>query len=521
MSSPRVRGGVGVFIVRTQCVLIVDDSEAERRFLRELLKDECEVLEAENGIEAISLLRRGVPVINLVLLDTVMPEVDGFGVLEMMQNESLCDDIPVVLIDEEDSTVERERAYDLGVVDDISRPFQPDRVRRRVTTLLRMYARQRRLLQIATDQVYEKERYSDLMVNILGHIVEFRNSESGLHVLHIRIMTELLLRRIAQLTRRYRLTEQQITIISTAAALHDIGKIAIDEKILNKPGRLTPEEFRVIKTHTVKGADMLAQLPAFREEPLVKAAYAICRWHHERYDGAGYPDGLMGEQIPISAQVVAMADVYDALISKRCYKDAVSHQEAMRMIAQGECGAFSPLLQKALADCGEEIFQRIYEGTSVPGEAQGLRQLREELKQHEELSASEQTLSLLKEAREENRFFSALNPQIRFEFTMNPPVLTFTPRSAMRLGLKSEVVNPFTSLELRRIISFEELKRLNAAFRTTSPSHPIVSLAARIQLDGQEQEVWLACRVRWSDGRDPVYQGAAGQTLPPESVPTR
>lgn len=195
-------------------------------------------------------------------------------------------------------------------------------VRRRVINTIMLYSKQKRLVSMVADQMYESEKGNTLMVSILSHIVEFRNGESGLHVLHIGTMTELLLKRLREKTNAYNLDSAKISMISKAAAFHDIGKISISEEILNKPGRLTKEEFEVIKTHSAVGADMLANLPLHKEEPLVKIAYEICRWHHERYDGSGYPDGLEGEELPISAQVVSLADAYDALISERVYKKA-------------------------------------------------------------------------------------------------------------------------------------------------------------------------------------------------------
>lgn len=194
-----------------------------------------------------------------------------------------------------------------------------------------------------------------MMINILGHIVEFRNGESGPHVHHVQTMTRLLLQCLMNKTNSYNLTDEDVLIISTASALHDIGKIMIDEKILNKPGKLTKEEFEIMKTHSMLGASILKELPTYQKKTLVSVAYEICRWHHERYDGKGYPDGLKGEEIPISAQVVALADVYDALTSERCYKKAFSKEKAMEMILDGQCGAFNPLLLECLKDIEDII----------------------------------------------------------------------------------------------------------------------------------------------------------------------
>lgn len=341
-------------------ILIADDSAMNRAILTEMLGDGYEILEAENGRQAVSIMQTNID-IDLLLLDIMMPEMDGFDVLAMMNKYHWIDDIPVIMISAENASSYVERAYDLGATDYISRPFDMAIVRRRVINTLMLYAKQKRLVQMVAEQVYEKEKVSNTMISILSHIVEFRNNESGLHVVHIRTITELLLRRLRKKTDRYPLTEADISLISTASALHDIGKINIPEQILNKPGRLTKEEFEIVKTHSAVGEHMLRQIPFNQNEPLVKIAREICRWHHERWDGRGYPDGLTGDEIPISAQVVSLADVYDALTSERCYKAAFDHETALNMIVNGECGAFNPLLLECLMDGADQIKQTMQE----------------------------------------------------------------------------------------------------------------------------------------------------------------
>ena len=344
-----------------ETILIVDDSALNRMVLMEILgKENYTFLEAENGQQAVELLDCH-PEVDLLLLDITMPEIDGFGVLEAMNQYHWIEETPVIMISAEDSYTFVERAYDLGASDYITRPFDARVVCRRVSNTLMLYAKQKRLVQMVAEQVYEKEKVSNTMISILSHIVEFRNNESGLHVVHIRTITELLLRRLREKTDRYPLTEADISLISTASALHDIGKINIPEQILNKPGRLTKEEFEIIKTHSAVGEHMLRQIPFNQNEPLVKVAREICRWHHERWDGRGYPDGLKGDEIPISAQVVSLADVYDALTSERCYKAAFDHETALNMIVNGECGAFNPLLLECLMDGADQIKQAMQE----------------------------------------------------------------------------------------------------------------------------------------------------------------
>ena len=270
------------------------------------------------------------------------------------------DDIPVIMISSEESAAYIRKAFEYGASDYISRPFDGKVVYQRVFNTIKLYAKQRRLISLVTDQIQEKEKNNQMMVEVLSQIVEFRNGESGLHVLHINVLTKLLLERLVQKTDRYDLDAEQCYLIETASSFHDIGKISIDEKILNKPGRLTKEEFEIMKTHTLVGAQMLNSLENYRDEPLIKTAFQICRWHHERYDGKGYPDGLVGEEIPISAQIVALADVYDALVSERVYKKAFSHEKALEMILGGECGAFSPVLLECLEEVQDKIQREVY-----------------------------------------------------------------------------------------------------------------------------------------------------------------
>ncbi len=347
--------------VPKQKVLIVDDAEMNRAILTEILGNEYEILEAENGRECMQLLQKYRTGISVILLDIVMPVMNGFAVLGEMARQGLIDDIPIIMISSADSDDVIRQAYELGVTDYISRPFDAKIVYRRVVNAIKLYAKQRRLVSMVTKQIVEKEKNDNMLIDILSHIVEFRNTESGLHVLHMKQLTELLLSELLQKTDMYHLDAAKRDLIVTASALHDIGKIAIPEEILNKPGRLTKEEFEIMKTHTTIGSEMLDKIEGYGDEPLVRTAYAICRWHHERYDGRGYPDGLVGEQIPISAQIVALADVYDALVSERSYKKAFSHETAVQMILNGECGAFNPLILDCLRSAADKIPQIRYD----------------------------------------------------------------------------------------------------------------------------------------------------------------
>ena len=336
-------------------ILLVDDSAMSRMILKEILGGDYSILEAENGQECLEKMQAEAGNIALVLLDINMPVMDGFEVLKAMNVNHTIEDIPVIMISSDDSDAAIRRSYELGASDYVTRPFDARIVYRRVTNTIKLYAKQRRLVQMVSDQIRARENNTDMLVGVLSHIVEFRNGESGAHVRHIRIITELLLHRLLEISSQYPITAEQQDNIPLASALHDIGKIGIDEKILNKPGKLTPEEYEVIKTHSMLGAEMLHQLENFNEQPLLQTAYEIARWHHERWDGRGYPDGLKGDEIPISAQLVALADVYDALTSERCYKKAFSHEKAVQMILNGECGAFNPLLLQCLTDMQTDL----------------------------------------------------------------------------------------------------------------------------------------------------------------------
>lgn len=364
-----------------QQILIVDDSKINCEILAEILKDEYRILEAANGEECIDLIKQYGTGISLLLLDINMPVMDGFEVLALMNRNDWIEDIPVIMISSEDGASYVRRAYEMGASDYISRPFDAQVVHQRVSNTIKLYAKQRRLISLVTDQIREKEKNNQMMISILSQIVEFRNSESGSHVLHINIITGMLLERLMQKTDQYHLQWSDQFLITTASALHDIGKIGIDEKILNKPGKLTKEEFEIMKTHTLIGASMLKSIEMYQNEKLLQVAYQICRWHHERYDGKGYPDGLKGEEIPISAQVVAIADVYDALVGKRVYKKAFSHEKAIHMILNGECGAFNPLLLECLTDIQNRLKEETKSGFNKKENEGFFPNLSEEIKE--------------------------------------------------------------------------------------------------------------------------------------------
>ena len=498
---------------RKQRILIADDSEMNRSILADMLGDEYEILEAENGLEAVSAIQKYRTEIDLVLLDIVMPEMDGFEVLTVMNRNNAIEDIPVIMISAETAPAHIERAYNLGVTDFITRPFNALVVHRRVVNTTLLYAKQKKLVGMVADQIYERERQSSLMIDILSHIVEFRNGESGQHVVHIRTLTELLLRRLVIKTDRYPLSPSDITLISTASALHDVGKISIPGEILNKPGRFTDEEFTIMKRHTVIGSDMMEAVPVQGSGPLVKVARDICRWHHERWDGRGYPDGLKGDGIPISAQIVALADVYDALTSPRVYKPAFPHEKAVEMILKGECGAFSPLLLEILTEVAPQLPEELEDRSGERTAQMEMRSVAQEMHHYEELSASERTLQLLEHERMKYSFFAAMSQEIQFEYTADPSMVTLNAWGANRLGLKETVMEPHGSDKVRDILSDGDMEGLAHALRNTTPAQPVIRYECKITLNGEERWCRIIARATWNAEEPPQYTGAIGKAV--------
>lgn len=340
---------------RRQSVLIVDDSELNRKMLGQMLGSRFDIAEAASGEACLQLLEQNATGISIVLLDIHMPGIDGFTVLEEMNQKNLLEQIPVIMISSEDTVDAVRRAFDLGASDYISRPFDAKVVYQRIINTIQLYAKQRRLSAMAADLAFEKERASRMMIGILSQVVEKRNGESRDHVQRVAQLTSMLLAGLAQKTDRYPLTREMRRTITTAAALHDIGKMEICEDLLHKEGPLTEAERRTLQSHTLLGAQMLEEQPECRDDAFARTAYNICRWHHERYDGGGYPDGLQGEQIPIEAQVVGLADVYERLVSRPVDGHARTHSEVVQMICTGVCGAFNPLLLDCLQDMEAEI----------------------------------------------------------------------------------------------------------------------------------------------------------------------
>lgn len=499
-------------VITKQKILIADDSEMNRELLAAILEEEYDIIQVNDGVQAVDCLQRQAEEISLLLLDIVMPHMDGFEVLSYMNKEHWIDAIPVVIISSENSPIYIKRGYDLGATDFIGKPFDANMVLRRSANAILLGAKQRRMTSIVSNQIYEREKSSKLMINILSHIVEFRNGESGLHVLHIQTITEMLLRQLVQKeNKRYALSKEQIRMITTASALHDIGKISIPDEILNKPGRLTAEEFAVIKGHSMAGANMLSELPLDqKEEPLVKTAYEICRWHHERYDGGGYPDGLKGEEIPVSAQVVALADVYDALTSERCYKDAYSHEKAIEMILAGQCGAFNPLMLECLLDISSSLKKKMgykskerYEQTDLSDIASRFHDF--------EMDSSEKIVQQLEFERMRYNFLAEGSRNIVFTYTISPPLLTFNQAGCKRSGITEPSFSPLQSGVLKDLVEEQSLKRLIRKITQATRETPDVT-SNLLLTDGKNPcHYRCQCRVIWTDGAEKGYTGVVGK----------
>ena len=485
-------------------ILIVDDSALNREILSSILDEKYDIVEAENGAEGLKLIKSMGVDLSLILLDIVMPVCDGFEVLEAMNRNGWIADIPVIMISSETGSNIVDRAYQLGVVDFIFRPFDAMIVDNRIKNTINLYSKQRRLSDLVTTQIYEKTRNSNMLISVLSHIVEFRNGESGMHVLHINTITEMLLRALIKRTDTYNITPADISVICTASSMHDIGKISIPGEVLNKPGRLTNEEFAIMKTHSMVGADMLESLPYSKDEPLIKYCYQICRWHHERYDGRGYPDGLKGEEIPISAQIVSIADVYDALTSERVYKPAYSHERAIEMIRGGECGTFSPMLLDCLGDISDELRETMKHDSLNDSVADDILALSDEISQNSDLSGSSRILRQFADVYQRHESFMALTNDMLFTYTISPATLELSVEGARFFGLSDTTLDSKQLEKLGSLIPKEEHEKIRQAVTATTPEKRDFKAVISLTRDGVTSDYEIPGRTAFSDDTEPV-----------------
>ena len=491
---------------KRQKILIVDDAEFNRVILKEILGETYNYLEAENGNQAIQIVEEN-PEIDLMLLDINMPQMNGFGVLEWMNRFQWIDETPVIMISSEESVDTMRKAYEMGITDYITRPFDSVIVKKRVQNTLALYENQKRLVNVVVDQVYEKEENNNIMIGILSNVLGFRNSESSEHILHIKTATEMMLRKLVKVTDAYPLTEADIALITTASSLHDIGKVGIPEEILNKPGRLTDEEFKIMKTHSEIGASLIRDMRFPKDKPLVHTAWEICRWHHERWDGKGYPDGLKGEEIPISAQVVSIVDVYDALTSERCYKKAFDHDTAMNMILDGQCGQFNPILLKCLKELSLPFSKMLSTEMDDNKYYHEVQSLSNEILSDRSLPNLNYSQSVIKILQEKIDFFKTNSGMNSIDYNAVSGQL-------MILNEKQQILcqrnNPKFDLFREFGVSEEDVQQIQVLLHQTSVQNKELSVQIKAKVENKRQMYKLKLHTLWSSLKKDEYIGIIG-----------
>ncbi|MBD5585093.1 MAG: response regulator [Clostridia bacterium] len=479
---------------RKQKILVVDDSEMNRSILADILGDEFEILEARDGIEAVNVLRSYSVELSLVLLDIVMPKMDGLEVLNVMNSFKWIQNLPVIMISAESASSYISRAYELGATDYIQRPFDATIVLRRVQNAIMLYSKQRKLIGLVEEQIYEKQKDQSVLINILSQIVEFRNGESGMHFLHVYTVTEILLQNLMKITDRYPLTPQEISLIATASSLHDIGKIAVDVNILNNRDKLSPKEYAMLKKHVEYGEKMLKDIPFHQNEPLLRVAREICRYHHERYDGNGYPDGLKGDEIPFSAQVVALADVYDVLT----YRKDIHHDVAIEMILNGKCGAFNPILLKVLEFSADRIRGALRVKSLSGNSRKDMERITREAISRSGIATSLRTLDLLDREREKYQFIASDCREIIFEIYRDPAMFSFFGDGGEKLGLGVTVTDPLNDVKAVSCFGEETLKNIFDLIASATSENPEVSLNCMIKIQGKPCRCHVAILTQYS-----------------------
>ena len=491
---------------KRQKILIADDAKFNRDILKEFLGETYDYLEAENGNQVIQMLGENIG-IDLMLLDINMPQMNGFEVLEIMKRSQCIDETPVIMISAEESVDAMRKAYEMGITDYITRPFDSVIVKKRVQNTLELYANQKRLINVVVDQVYEKEENNDIMLRILSNVLGSRNSESSEHILHIRTATKMMLRQLLKTTDAYHLTETDMAIITTASSLHDIGKIRIPEEILNKPGRLTDEEFKIMKTHSEIGASMIWDMHFLQDHPLVHTAWEICRWHHERWDGKGYPDGLKGEKIPISAQVVSIADVYDALTSERCYKKAFDHDTAIQMILDGQCGQFNPLLLKCLKKLSFQLSKMFDKEMADNEYYHEIQRLSNEILSDRSLPNQNYSQSVVKVMQEKIDFFKSNSGMNSIDYNAISGQLTI-------LNGKQQIIcqrnNPKIDLFKKFGVNEEDAQYVRVLLHQTSVKNKEISVQIKAVVENDGRMYKLKLHTLWSPLKKDGYIGIIG-----------
>ena len=491
---------------KRQRILIVDDAKFNRDILKEILGETYSYLEAENGNQAIQMIGENIG-IDLMLLDINMPQMNGFEVLEIMKRSQCMEETPVIMISSEDDVDTMRKAYELGITDYITRPFDSVIVKKRVQNTLGLYANQKHLINVVYDQVYEKEENNNIMIRILSNVLGSRNSESREHILHIKTATEMMLRKLVKVTDAYPLTEADISLITTASSLHDIGKICIPEEILNKPGRFTEKEFEIMKTHSELGAAIIEDMDFPQDHPLVHTAWEICRWHHERWDGKGYPDGLKGEEIPICAQVVSIVDVYDALTSERCYKKAFDHDTAIQMILDGQCGQFNPILLKCLKELSIQFSKMLDKEMNENSYYHEVQRLSNEILSDRSLPNKTYSQGVVKVMQEKIDFFKSNSGMNSIDYNAISGQLTIQ-------NGKQQIVcqrnHPNFDLFKEFGVNEEDVQHIQVLLHQTSVQNKEISVQIKATVENNSQMYRIKLHTLWSPMKKDVCIGIIG-----------
>ena len=491
---------------KRQKILIVDDSKLNRDILKEILGETYNYLEAENGNQAIQMIGENIE-IDLMLLDLNMPQMNGFEVLKIMKRSQCIAEIPVIMVSSEDAVDTMRKAYELGITDYITRPFDSVIVKKRVQNTLDLYMNQKHLINVVYDQVYEKEENNNIMIQIMSNILGSRNSESREHILHIKIATEMMLRQLVKVTDAYPLTEADIALITTASSLHDIGKIRIPEEVLNKPGRLTDEEFKIMKKHSELGAAIIKDMDFPQDHRLVHTAWEICRWHHERWDGKGYPDGLKGEEIPICAQVVSIVDVYDALTSERCYKKAFDHDTAIQMILDGQCGQFNPILLKCLKELSIQLSKMSGKEMDDNKHYHEIQRLSNEILSDKFLPNQIYSQSLVKVMQEKIDFFKSNSGKNSIDYNAVSGQLTILNGEYQILCQRDNLnFNLFKEFGVNE----EDVQCIRVLLHQTSVQNKEISATIKATVENNSQMYRIKLHTLWSPLKKDGYIGIIG-----------
>ena len=495
-------------------LLIADDSEMNRAMLANMLDHDFQIIEAVDGYETISALEMYKGEIAALLLDIVMPEMDGFQVLEEMQRRGWTESVPTIMISAEMGSAYIDRAFELGASDYINRPFATGIIRRRIINTILLHTKKQQLMDIVSTYFYRHEKNTEEMLSILSSAVEHRCCGGGRHMAGVSCLTGLLLRRLLAREDVHPLDPADVETVCMAASLHDIGKLMIPRELLEKPDRLTPEEYEIVKRHTVIGAQLIAELPVYQGEKLTKYAMEICRWHHERWNGEGYPDGLKGEDIPIAAQVVSLADAYDALTSKRCYKKALSHEKSLEMIRSGECGSFNPLLLECLNDIADTLKHSA--GAEAAVEPPAYRWAKELIwkpdDSRQELSSARMTKQVEQEL-SKRRFFSDLTEEFWFEFTRHPDAVALSAGAARRTGLPRVIVGPLSCTQLCSVVSADTIQAMRDRLLCAASDETYLEFETELTLDGHPSLCQIAIQITWASDEPGRFSSLFGRVL--------